>query len=261
MRIIVGVLVVFLFLVDQSEAKPNTKITMLFTDEYPPFYFIADKKGMYIDFLASFEQSHPQYHIQRLTLSRKRIDAKLIDGSVDAYSLTSTQFLPGNIHPKYQASKVIWVTADVLISLNAAKLTKVAPEQLIGRSIGVIHGNDYMHYNPYFENDSIHRINAYVSAELLAMLYAKRIEGVIINQHGLPSHLKNHGYNQDSFHVAKNTLYEFDLVTMVSKEKIHFLHALNAFIDTQRQNGVLAKLESKHLFTSISRQKPAIKPF
>jgi ABC-type amino acid transport substrate-binding protein len=236
----------FILVVFQSSAQSKTEIKMIFTDEYPPFYFLDGQMGMYFDLIEAFEKAHPQFKILRETLSRKRIDARLSEGSVDAFSLTSTEFLPDNVHPKYIPTDIIWITSDILLSLNKTKLSHIEPKRLLGKNIGVIHGNDYMHFNVHFDSGSIHRVDAYTTSELLALLSANRIEGVIINQHGLQSHIEKNGYQTESFYIAHKALYSFNLVTMVSSEKMEFFQAFNDFIHQAKQNKLLAQLESTY---------------
>lgn len=245
--------VIWIMVAASGEALSNTKIKMIFSDEYPPYYYFNENKGMYFEFLDAFERAYPEFKIERVTLSRKRIDASLVSGSADAYALTSTEFLPDDMHKKYIPTAVIWRSSDVLLSLNENKLKQVAPTDLIGKTIGVIHGNHYMHYNAYMERDAIHRIDAYNTAELLTMLVAKRIDGVFINQPSLTTHFQQQNFSPSLFYIANEPLYIFDLVTMVNAKHQDFFDSFNSFIKHSKENKWLTKLKSKHLEVAKNR--------
>jgi len=227
-------------------ASAKSKINMIYTDEYPPFYYKEREKGMYFEFLRAFGEKYPEFDIRRKTLSRKRIDVVLENGGTDAYSMTSTQFNPSNIHPKFIPSDVIWTTSDVLLSAKGSPLSYTKIEDLFNKNIGVIHGNDYMQFNQYFDDKLINRIDAYTTSELLALLVAKRIDGIIINLHGLSEHIKFNGYHLTDFHVSKKSLYSFDLVTLISTEKMDLYRALSQFIQQSKENGLISQLELKY---------------
>lgn len=142
---------------------------------------------------------------------------------------------------------MIWRSSDVLFSLSDHKLTHVAPTDLLGKAIGVIHGNHYMHYEAYMERDAIHRVDAYNRAELLTMLVAKRMDGVFINQPSLATHFQQQNVKPSQFLVAKDPLYVFDLVTMVNAEHKHFIDSFYVCIRLSKKNKWLTKLKSKHL--------------
>lgn len=223
---------------------------MVFGASYPPFYWMsksasteADGHGMFIDLLHNFHKKHPDIEFRMVSLPRKRMDAWLEDGRAQAFSLSSPLFFTPRERQDYAFSKNIWTTSDHLVVPEDSSIESTALDELRGKTIGFLHGNDYAYLDRAAEEGLFRQYYAIFSHTLLQMMHHGRLDAVVANRHSLPYHLRRAGLSRDAVRVIDEPLYEFDLSILVRKGQEQLLDKLNRFILESRRNGLLERLE------------------
>lgn len=220
----------------------QTRITMIFGGEYPPFYYQNHSQGMFIEFLQHFAQSNPGFFIDVVPLPRKRINKWLEAGKADAFALTSTEFIDVSQRAEYISTEALWCTNDVLVSNRENPISYSGPESLFGSNIGVIIGNHYMDLEAHFDAGSINRVDEYSYEVLLAGLREQLVDGVIISQPSYAHLLKAAPAMGADFVVKGDALYGFSLVTLIHKDQTGFREAYEGFLHEARNTGLIDEI-------------------
>lgn len=244
--LIVSFLSIIWFISFHHVAQAKTEIIMLFgSDGYAPFYLEGCKSGMFIDFLDEFEKKHPQYKIVKISFPRKRIDYYLNLGEADAFSLTSTLFLPKENLGEFIFSIPIFRTSDHVFMYKGNEFTFEKPDDLFGRRIAIILGNGYGEYDQLIKSKQI-KYQAVINwIQLPKLLKIGRVDGFFGNYHATPYKLKMNKFDVSKYIQSQKALYEFPLQTQVHSKHISFLQVYDGFIQASQKNGLLNNIVDK----------------
>ncbi|NDV22887.1 ABC transporter substrate-binding protein [Desulfovibrio sp. JC022] len=205
--------------------------------KFPPFYTVTSKKdpsknltGTFIDLMNVFQKNYPQYNIEYKCMPRARVSKLLIRGEADGYALTDPMFLPEQAKSKYLPSLPMWTISDHLLVLKDSPIIKTDFEDMIGRTIAVLHGNDHGPLNPYFENELIKQHSVYSTKQILELLLKKRVDAAICNKITLPGLVKETPYSMAQFRILDKALYSFKLHLVVHRKNSAFLNDFNEYL-------------------------------
>lgn len=249
MRILLFLFTLILLLPMQASAN---EYIMVFGGRYPPFYWMgkvdgSEKtgRGMFIDFLDAFEEEHPDMHIRRICLPRKRMDEWLIDGRADAFSLNAEMFVSPE-HKKHMVfTEPLWRSGDHLMVPVDSDIQDSSLESIKGKLIGLIHGNKYGHLDKAAEDGLIKTSRAVSMRMLLEMLDRGRLDAVVINRHTVHHYVSLLDFAETDYRLVNPPLFEFDLAVAVHRDHQELLQSLNDFIRQSRADGLLERLERK----------------
>lgn len=121
------------------------------------------------------------------------------------------------------------------------------PEDLFGKTLGVIFGNRNAVFDPHIEAGEIKALHARTNQGLCEVLQTNKVDAILMNNHVFLYELKQAGIDATQFVFSETPVFEFDLMTQVQNTHPHFLEALNAFIAQSKENGFLDELTQKYL--------------
>jgi ABC-type amino acid transport substrate-binding protein len=231
-----------------AQAQTPEDITVVFFyGGYPPFYMEGLEEGMYVDFINAFDEQAEEFNIVLEGQSRKRIDRAMTGGEVQASSLTNPMFVGEEQAANSLFSDPIWKTGNYII-MHANNVFEYSdPEDLFGKTLGVIYGNRNAVFDPHIEAGDIKALPARTNQGLYEALQANKTDAILMNNHVFLYELKQAGIDPSQFVFSETPVFEFDLVTQIQKTHPHFLEALNAFIAQSKENGFLDELSQKYL--------------
>ncbi len=218
--------------------------------DYPPFYMADPAKpdaeamqGMFIEFLDAFEKAHPEYPIEKRRLSRMRLDAWMEMGKADAMSLNSPLFV--DKPDRFAFSEPLWRTGDMVITWAASGLEYETPQDLYGKTIGLLRGNRYGSLEEHFGAGKIRTHEVDDDVNLLRMLVRGRLDAIVLNIHGGLAKIRDIGLNPLEFSYS-NPVLSFELSIQIQRSRNDFLHVMNTFIRQSQSNGLLRAIEESY---------------
>ncbi|WP_415719679.1 substrate-binding periplasmic protein [Maridesulfovibrio sp.] len=228
-----------IFTATNCHAGPiNTKtIKIFFGYKFPPFYTATSKKepskslhGIFIDMLQDFQKQHPEYKIEYKCLPKARITNALAKGKADAFALTAPMFMSTETKERYTTSLPMWTMSDHLLVRKDSKIVSADLDDMIGKTITVLHGNSYSELDKYFEKGLIKKHAVYSTKLMLNLLLKHRVDAAVCNKQTLPGLIKQTNFSMEDFIIIKKPLFTYRLHLLVNRANADFLHEFNNFI-------------------------------
>lgn len=215
----------------QDVKEPVKEINIvLFEGGYPPFYMSNMQEGMIIDFFNAFAQQSSTYSFKFIPLSRKRIDIAMESGSAQVSGLTNPVFIDPEQVDNYVFTHPIWKTGNYIIMHRDRAFHYAEPQDLFGKTLGVIFGNRNGEIDQYIDEGLINVVALTSNAMLYEALAQGRVDAIIGNEHVAPYEMEQLGMDVDQFVFADQPMYEFELMAQVQKNYQEFAQNLNEFI-------------------------------
>ncbi len=228
------------------------RLTIVYGD-YPPFYMGVEPdgktqvtQGMLIDFLKEFSRQHPEYTFNHICLPRRRMDAAMLSGEAQVFSLNNPMFVKED-RERFLWTIPIWHTRDVVVTLKGKEFKFDKPEDLFGKTLGRLFGNGYGEYDRLFAEGRIKVEDAKTTKALAEMALAGRTDGFLGNTHATPYQLKQAGLSPARFTFSAKPIFAFDLMMQINENHPAFLEKMNAFITRSKRNGFLKRIEDNYL--------------
>jgi cystine transport system substrate-binding protein len=228
-------------------ADPEEIVIVFFYGGYAPFYMEGLEEGIYVDFITAFDEQSAEFMIKLEPLSRKRIDQAMDQGDVQASGVTNPMFVGEKQAKSTLFTNSIWTTGNYIVMHKDAVFEYAKPEDLAGKKLGVIYGNRNAGLDPLIEAGEIKAMPVRTNEGLYQALLEQKVDAIVINKHVLLYELKLNGIDASQFVIAETPVSEFDLMTQIQPTHQHFLDALNAFIETSKQDGLLEQINKKYL--------------
>jgi ABC-type amino acid transport substrate-binding protein len=230
------------------QAQTPEEITVVFFyGGYPPFYMEGLEEGMYVDFIKTFDEQSEEFSIVLEGLSRKRIDRAIEMGDAQASSLTNPMFVGEEQAAKSLFSESIWKSGNYIVMHANNVFEYNTPEDLFGKTLGVIYGNRNAMFDPHIESGKIKALPARTNQGLYDALQTNKVDAILMNNHVFLYELKQAGIDSGQFVFSESPVFEFDLMTQIQKTHPRFQEALNAFIAQSKDNGFLDELTQKYV--------------
>ena len=235
-----------------TASPPKPECLTIVAGDYPPFFcdVVLDgttpvAKGMFVDFMHEFSKEYPQYTFNIVAVPRKRMDAMMLDGEAQVFSLNNPMFVTSS-RGSYIWSEPIWHTVDTLFSIHGNNFVFTKPEDLFGKTIGKLAGNGYGKYDRYFASGRIKAQEANSYTALINMAMSGRIDAFFGNVQSMPYLIEQAGFFPSQFDISPTPIVEFDLQMQFNRRCKGLRDNINKFIVKSRSNGFLQRLEAKY---------------
>ncbi|OHD18017.1 MAG: hypothetical protein A2086_15790 [Spirochaetes bacterium GWD1_27_9] len=247
--------VIFLFLILSitvifSETNYE-QINAIFNDAgYAPFHMKPDKsggelkEGIVVDLLNEFQKEYKNYKITIIGLPKKREQISLDYNKADL-SYNSPLFT-GDRAKNFIWSEPFVKSKDCVVMLKDNQFKFEKPEDLFGKKVGKIRGFGYGEFDNLFEEKKIIGYDVTDSIQLIAMLKKHRIDCFFGNTYVTPYEIKLNNEDMKDFYFSDKSLYEFELMFQINKNKTKLKEDLDKFIIKAKENGLLKKIEAKY---------------
>lgn len=229
----------------------STEIVMLF-GVYPPFYMMEGeldetvaKGGIFIDFLEEFLKEYPQYEFTFQVVSRIRMDRMMDSGEAQAFSLNNPMFM-GDSAENFLFTDPIFHTRDAVITRADDPFVYTKPEDLYGKNIGVILGYGYGEFDALFAEGKIKTNPVNSFPQLYRLLLSGRIDAFFGNIHVNPYDMILNDFDPSLFQFSEESIFSFDLMTVINKAYTHFRDDMNQFIQKSKDSGLLEELVDRY---------------
>lgn len=247
MRIVVVLIYIVLF----STTTFAEEIIVSVSDSgYAPFHMKPLKsgetvtEGIVIDILNEFQKYYPNYKIRVKGIPKIREQKELDSGS--SHMTYNSPLFVGERAENYLWSTYFAKSKDCLVMLKKNKFKFEYPEDLFGKRVGKIRGFGYGEYDNYFKKGKIKGEDVTDSNQLIKMLKAKRVDCFIGNIYVTPYEIKLSKEKIEDFYFSDKTLYEFEFMFQINKNKAKLKEDLDNFIKIIKENGILKKIEEKY---------------
>lgn len=228
-----------------------TDFIILYSDGgYPPFYWFDENdelKGMFVDFLEEFNKEHPEYNFVNRPASRIRMDRDMESGDADAFSLNNPMFVDPDVVDNYIFSQSIWYTGDFVFMYKDNVFDYTKPEDLYGKTIGIMHGNAYGEFDVLFEEGKINSHGVTRENSLFMLARVGRIDAFFGNMHVTPFNMLLYNFNPDDYVLSEKPIFEFDLMMWVQSYHEEFVEKMDSFIQKSKENGLLEEITNKYI--------------
>ena len=180
--------------------------------------------------LHDFQEQHPEYKIEYKCVPRARITQLLTSRKADAFALTSPIFMDTTTKAQYISSLPMWTMSDHLLVRKDSNIVGIDLDEMIGKTITVLHGNSYNQLDEYFEKGFIKKHAVYSTKLMLNLLHKFRVDAAVCNKQTLPELIKETQFSMNDFRIIEEPLYSYRLHLLVNRDNAIFLRDFNEFI-------------------------------
>ncbi|ATQ78562.1 hypothetical protein CR152_31630 [Massilia violaceinigra] len=209
---------------------------------YPPMMIESGRTGIYQELLDELGKiTGHRFQIEYFPYARlaKRFDLGQVDVEPGVFpGWVKQQKVPGVFSVPF--GKVI----DILV-FGPGKHFKVnTPNDLTGRTIGLVRGYSYPELRELFDSGAVHRSDAVSETQLMAMLAAGRMDQILINKAVAQySILQTPKYSE---FVVGDVLGSYDVSIRVHPSKKALLPKLDEAILIMKRSGAITRIYGKY---------------
>jgi polar amino acid transport system substrate-binding protein len=209
---------------------------------YPPMMIESGRTGIYQELLDELSKlTGHQFQIDYYPYARlaNKFDLGQIDLEPGVFpGWVQKQKIPGLFSVPF--GKVV----DALVFAPGKYFRVNTPNDLSGKTLGLVRGYTYPDLRDLFERGVIHRVDAVSETQLLAMLGAARMDQILINkavaQYNIQQVPKYRAF------VVGDVVGSFDVSMRVHPGKKAVLPALDDAILTMTRSGAIARIYAKY---------------
>ena len=185
-------------------SSADTFRVMLHTGSFPPYFFEEgdSRTGTIRDVFAAITQETGD-SVEYIRVPFKRALRMFETGKIDIEPMTNPAWRKSSsVQGSY--SIPFSVSEEVILFRQGQYITVHSPEDLLGKTVGVIKGYYYPLYEPYFADGRIkaNRLNS--ENKLIQLLLAKRLDQAFINKDFALYQIKTQHYT-DQLVIGKST--------------------------------------------------------
>ncbi|KEQ18869.1 substrate-binding periplasmic protein [Endozoicomonas numazuensis] len=212
----------------------------LLPSDYPPLFWIDDKKGIVQKILEAISQ-RSSYDFKEEYYPFNRIIYKVGNDSLDLEAWTSPQW-------RESIAKNVYFTApftehcEVIVQLKDSDLEVNHPSDLRGKRLGVVQNYTFKTFEPFFETGEVIRNNSKDEMHVLRLLMKGR------NNAALMDELVARYLMKTRFPGTFKTGKTFDCVP------IAFMFSKSAEKQGKEINSILQKLKSEGIIDQIMKE-------
>ncbi len=230
------------------QAKGEESIANI--NSYPPFAILENERdlhtkssGVSIDMLDLFQEKYPTYNIvyKNYSVARGRHMEETGGEGLDI-TLGSPLFVSQAALKYFEFTAPFVQTKDKVITRKESPLIYKKPQDLYGKTVGVLLGYGYGEFDTLFEERTIRAERVTTHIQNIKKLNSGRIDAYFGNTHVSPYFMKQMGLNPDDYRYSEATLFEFDYGPFVTKRKPELRKDLTQFIEEIKKTGELEKI-------------------
>ena len=177
-------------------SSAETFRVMLHTGSFPPYFFKEgdSRTGIIRDVFTAITQETGD-SIEYIRVPFKRSLRLFETGKIDIEPMTNPAWrtsssVPGNYSIPFSVSE------DIILFRQKQSIAVHSPEDLLGKTLGVIKGYYYPIYEPYFADGRIKANRVSSENKLIQLLLAERLDQVLINKDFAQYQIKIQHYSE-----------------------------------------------------------------
>lgn len=227
-----------------SVSFADTFRVMLHTGSFPPYFFDKGdaRTGTIKDIYSAIAQETGDT-IEYVRVPFNRALHKFEIGEIDIEPMTN---------PAYRGDSTVigvysvpFAVAEEVILFNKKEFIQVnSPDDLLGKTVGVVKGYYYPNYTPYFEDGRIKTSSAKSENKLIKLLAANRFSQALINKDFAQYTMKEQGL-KDQLAVGQ-TFNALDMMIRFHPNKKEAVPRFNTAIQKLKDNGTIEKIYNSY---------------
>lgn len=227
-----------------SLSSAETFHVMLHTGSFPPYFFEENdsRTGTIKDIYAAISQeTGDTFEYVRVPFNRALHKFEI--GEIDIEPMTNPAFR-GESKVIGVYSKPFAVSEEIILFNSDHHSLVNGPDDLLGKTVGVIKGYYYPKFTPYFEDGRINKSSVKNENILIKLLLAGRFEQALINKDFAQ-------YEIQQQHISKRvvigkTYTSLDMMIRLHPNKKEALPRFNKAIDKLVKDGTIEKIYSRY---------------
>ncbi len=227
-----------------SKSFAETLRVMLHEGSFPPYFFEETdlKTGTIRDIFAALAEETGDT-IEYVRVPFKRALHQFETGQIDIEPMTNPAYR-GNSSVPGIYSLPYTVAEEILLFNKDDYFAVTSPEDLLGKSIGVVDGYHYPKYSAYFEDGRIKALPFNSENKLIQLLVAKRLSQVLINKDFAQYQIKKNLLQHDL--VVGEPYHVLDMMIRFHPSKKDAVPRFNQAIEKLVNNGTIERIYNRY---------------
>ncbi|MEX2475400.1 substrate-binding periplasmic protein [Marinobacter sp.] len=211
---------------------------------YPPYLIVEDNKSAGIIWdVVSVIADRIGYTVVPEQIPRKRVDAMLLEGRIDA---TSRAIEWTDNPDRFLFTDAIVPLEEVLFIPASSQLGYQKPEDLFSRTVVTHLGYSYPALETHFESGNIKRFDVSRDRDMFRfVVHGQHFDAAIADRLVGQWILKNEGL-QGEFRISKESISNYPFRLMLRKDWTDFADRFNAELAVIQENGELEAILSEY---------------